>query len=78
MRTGVCARPGNVAGAVAGLDYIEGSVGDLLCPREDESAFEPRLSAVRAAPAPVEAVNGFFPADLWEQRERISARTFGR
>lgn len=64
MRIGVCMRPENLAAAANGLDYIECPVGDVLCPRETEAAFECRLAAAMAAPLPVEAANGFFPGDL--------------
>ena len=67
MRIGVCTRPESLrslAGPPGGLDYIECPVGDVLCPREGEAAFESRLAAARAAPSPVEAANGFLPGDL--------------
>ena len=64
MRTGVCATIAKLPGPVAGLDYLEATVADLLCPRQDAAAFAERLAAARAAPAPVEALNIFLPGEL--------------
>jgi len=64
MRLGVCARPEGVAERIRGLEFIEGTVGDILCPREDESVFERRMLAARAAPVPTEAVNCLLPGTL--------------
>ena len=55
MRIGVCTSVTNVEQVPPGLDFLEGTVGELLCPRRDESAFEEALSRVRGAPLPVEA-----------------------
>ncbi len=63
MKIGVCNSPNN-HGAVAGLDYIEGTVADLLCPLADEAAFAARLAAVKAAAVPVTAANCFIPGDI--------------
>jgi len=64
MRIGVCAAPENVRSPVEGLDFLEPSVGGVLCPRQGQAAFADRLSAARAAPVPVEAANCLIPADL--------------
>lgn len=64
MRIGVCTSPDAIAEPVDGLDFVEGTVGDLLCPREPDEAFERRLAAIEACPVPVEAVNCFIPGDL--------------
>ncbi|HUS46862.1 MAG TPA: sugar phosphate isomerase/epimerase family protein, partial [Phycisphaerae bacterium] len=64
MRIGVCTAVGNVKRAVKGLDFIETTVGALLCPREDDSVFQDKLLAARASLLPVEAVNCFLPGDL--------------
>jgi len=64
MRIGVCTGPENVPDPVSGLDYIEGTVGDLLRPREDDAAFAARLAAAQAAAVAVEAVNCFIPGDI--------------
>ncbi len=63
MRFGVCAKFDDLGG-VAGLDYIEGTVEDLLCPQKDESAFAARLKAIRASAIPVEAACCFLPGSL--------------
>jgi len=65
MKFGVCGSPamGKLA-AKAGYDYFEMSVGGLLKPREDKSAFEAVLAEVRTVPIPCPAVNVFIPADL--------------
>lgn len=64
MRVGICMSPGALDRPVDGLDYIEGTVGETLCPREDDAAFAERLAAASAAPARVSAVNCFIPGDL--------------
>jgi len=64
MRIGVCTSVTNVEQVPPGLDFLEGTVGELLCPRRDESAFEEALSRVRGAPLPVEAANALIPGDL--------------
>lgn len=65
MKFGVCGSPamGRLA-QKAGYDYFEMSVGGLLKPREDESAFEMVLAEVRAVSIPCPVVNIFIPADL--------------
>jgi len=64
MDIGVCTNPQSLTAPVPGLDYIEGTVGDLLCPREDESVFAKRLEAVQAAAVRPAAANCFLPGDL--------------
>ena len=64
MRIGVCTGPEKVPQPVAGLDYIEGTVGDLLCPRDDDASFAARVAAVGAAAVAVEALNCFIPGDV--------------
>jgi len=64
IRIGVCGAPESIPVRPKGLDYIEGTVGDLLRPREPEEAFAARLAAVRGAAVPAEAVNCFLPGDL--------------
>jgi sugar phosphate isomerase/epimerase len=63
MRIGVCNSPEAIR-PVDGLDYFEATVGDVLCPREGEAKFAQRLSAVKACPLPLEAVNVLFPGDM--------------
>lgn len=48
----------------AGFDYVEGSVGGVLKPREPQAAFEAGLDALRGAALPIPALNCFVPADL--------------
>jgi len=64
MRIGVCTTPDGVNRPPEGLDFIEGTVAGLLCPREDEAAFQKIVEAVRSARLPVEAANCLIPGDL--------------
>jgi len=65
MRLGVCGGPDRAELiARAGFEYIEWSVGGLLCPREGRERFEDALRQVRAAAIPCEALNSFVPGDL--------------
>jgi len=64
MRIGVCAAPEGLSGSVDGLDFLEPSVANLLCPAREESAFAARLAGARSAPAPVEAVNCLLPGEM--------------
>lgn len=65
MKFGICAGPEMaVIARDAGFDYFEWSVGGLLKPREDESAFEAALAQARAVGIPCPAVNVLFPPDL--------------
>jgi sugar phosphate isomerase/epimerase len=66
MQFGICGNPKDVAGmaALAGFDYIEMMVGDLLKPREDEAAFTVGLAEVQKHGLPCTAVNVFVPGNL--------------
>ena len=64
MRLGICTGLGVVNEPVDVLDFIEGTVGALLCPAEDDSAFGEPLAAVKASAVAVEAANCFVPGDL--------------
>jgi len=64
MRIGVCTGLGGLSGPVSGVEYIEPTVAELLCPKDDEATFGQRLQAARSAPLAPEAVNCFFPGDL--------------
>jgi len=64
MQIGACANPEAVAEVVAGLDFVETTVGASLAPGEDEAAFVPRATAARACPVPVRAANCFIPREL--------------
>ncbi len=48
----------------AGGDYVEVNVQGFLKPRDDQATFQPNLDAVKAAPLPARAANGFIPGDL--------------
>lgn len=63
MLIGICGKPEDVP-AVEGLDYVEPTVADVLCPLADEDAFEARLAELAALPRPVLAANCFIPGDL--------------
>ena len=64
MRIGVCTSPEALPAAAEGVDFLEPTVAGLLCPREDEAAFAPRLAAASRAAAPVEAVNCLIPGEM--------------
>jgi sugar phosphate isomerase/epimerase len=64
MRIGVCTAPEGVKSPVDGLDFVEGTVGNLLCPSDGEAAFAARLAAAEACPLPVEAANCLLPGEL--------------
>jgi len=64
MRIGVCTGLSGMTASADGLALFESTVGELLCPAEEEAAFEHRLVAARAATLPVEAVNCLFPGSL--------------
>jgi sugar phosphate isomerase/epimerase len=65
MKIGLCEGLEKLKGLpLAGLDYAEPSVGDLLCPLKDESAFAERLRIARALGLPTLAVNVFIPGQL--------------
>jgi sugar phosphate isomerase/epimerase len=69
MRIGVCTNQnvchgvGKLDGA-AGVAYAEPAVADLLCPAQDEAAFQTCLTAARGARLATEAVNCLFPGTL--------------
>lgn len=64
MRIGVCAKPADVKAKVEGLDYIETTVGHLLCPLESDAEFDSRRREADAAPLPVIAANCLLPGKL--------------
>ncbi len=65
MRIGLWAELDVLAGmTVAGLDYAEISVADVLCPLKDKTAFTDRLKVARALPVPIKACNFFVPKEL--------------
>ena len=65
MLFGVCGGPdiGTVA-AKSGYDYYEMTVGSLLKPLENETAFQEALKSAQAAGIPCQAVNVFVPGHL--------------
>jgi sugar phosphate isomerase/epimerase len=64
MNIGICCRPDRLRRSIDGLAYVEPTVADLLCPREDEGEFERRRRRLASAPLPVEAANCLLPGDL--------------
>jgi sugar phosphate isomerase/epimerase len=65
MKFGICAGTDLAAMAkAAGFDYLEGSVGNVLKPREPQAAFEAGLESLRNAALPTPALNCFVPGDL--------------
>lgn len=65
MKFGVCTSPSTARTAArVGFDYFEMTVGDLLKPKESDSAFNAALAAMRAAALPCPVCNVFIPPDL--------------
>ncbi|MCJ7545139.1 MAG: sugar phosphate isomerase/epimerase [Phycisphaerae bacterium] len=65
MKIGLCAGLEKLSGLpLEGLDYLEPTVGDLLCPQKDEQAFTQRLQVARTLHLPTPAVNVFIPGEL--------------
>lgn len=64
MRIGVCAAVGKLQSFPAGLGFLEETVTNLLCPKEADTLFEPKLQTAQKSPRPVEAANIFIPGDL--------------
>jgi sugar phosphate isomerase/epimerase len=65
MKIGLCEGLEKVCGLpLAGLDYLEPTVGDLLCPQKDEAAFAHRRQVAAALGLPATALNVFIPAQL--------------
>jgi sugar phosphate isomerase/epimerase len=64
MRIGVCVSARQLVPEVTGLDFLEGTVPEVLCPLEPESAFADRLATVKSMPLPMEAANRLFPRQL--------------
>jgi sugar phosphate isomerase/epimerase len=64
MRYGVCTTLKNIPHGITGLDYVESTISDTVCPLEGEEVFESRLEAVKGSPAPVEGLYILFPGDM--------------
>ena len=65
MKIGLCVGLEKLAGRqLAGVDYLEPTVGDLLCPQKDEVAFAARLVVVLGLGVPTPALNVFLPGQL--------------
>jgi len=65
MQYGICGGLDiSKAAAIAGFDFVERTVGDLLKPREDRAAFDAALAETRAAGLPCPVVNCFIPGDM--------------
>lgn len=65
MEYGVCGGVDIAAvAAKAGFDFVEGTVGAVLSPREDEAVFATTSAPWRAAELPCPVVNCFIPGDL--------------
>ncbi len=58
MRIGICTSVETFDSPPAGVDYLEPSVADLLCPEDDEAQATARA---RRAPIPTEAANCLLP-----------------
>lgn len=75
MRIGVCAALDKLTRPVDGLDYVEASVEDALCPRLNDAAFTKRLAVVKAMPLPVEVVNMLMPGDMKTTGPAVNVQT---
>jgi sugar phosphate isomerase/epimerase len=64
MRIGICKGPEDITAPIEGLDYIEPTVGGVLCPAENDEAFAARLAALEACPVPAEAANCLIPGHM--------------
>jgi len=64
MRIGVCTTLDALPEPLAGLEYVECTVGPLLCPLEDEAAFAERRQVASRSRVPIEVVNVLFPSEL--------------
>ena len=64
MRIGLCTPPEGLTAAVEGLEYIEPTVGNLMCPAEGEDKFAERRRAAEACALPSETVCCFIPGSL--------------
>ena len=64
MEIGACVKPDAVNEPVAGLDFVETTVGGSLAPGQDEAAFALLAAAAQACPVPVRAANCFIPREL--------------
>ncbi len=49
---------------LAGVNYIEESVGRLLIPDKPKAAFEEKLKVIKDCSLPITAANGFLPGSL--------------
>jgi sugar phosphate isomerase/epimerase len=65
MKLGVCGGP-DIAriASKSGYDYFEMTVGALLKPLEEESAFKESFATIQDIPIPCQAVNVFVPPQL--------------
>jgi sugar phosphate isomerase/epimerase len=64
MQIGVCTGLDGLNSGVDGLAYIEPTVDALLCPKEDDAAFEAVRAKAQALSVLPRAVNCFLPGDL--------------
>jgi sugar phosphate isomerase/epimerase len=64
MRYGVCTTVKNIPHGITGLDYIESTIEETVCPLEGEEVFEARLEAAKTSPAPVEGLYILFPSSF--------------
>lgn len=79
MKIGVCAGLEKLTGLdLAGLDYVDPAVDDLLCPQKDEAAFRERLRLAQALGLPTPAVNVFIPRELTTTGPAVDAQAVDR
>jgi sugar phosphate isomerase/epimerase len=64
MNIGVCQPPDAIKTEFDGLEFIEPTVKDMLCPGEDDEQFARRLDALNACPYLAPAVNCLFPGEI--------------
>ncbi len=79
MKIGLCAGLEKLAHLpLAGLDYAEPTVGDLVCPQKDDSVFAQRLKVARALSLPMLSMNFFLPRELRTTGPAVDAQAVDR
>jgi sugar phosphate isomerase/epimerase len=74
LQIGVCVKPGVVTEKVAGLDFLESTIKDLLVPTEDEESFQQKLAIARSDAHPTVAANCLFPKELKTTGPEVNRR----
>lgn len=78
MRIGICTGARRPPDDIEGLDYVEPSVGALLCPAEPDAAFAERCKLARDAPVQLWAANCLLPGELKTTGPEVDADALDR